>query len=213
MKFVPIILLCIILLLTSCGQVPSAESIDVEDTSVADTASATTTTAADQSVTSGTKHTNASGTTTGGADNVVVSMDWGDDDTTTAGSSAPTTTTTTTTAVPVATVTTVASGMHLPAAGFSLDGKLQVAQASAKGNLVTLVFRNATQKFETDRDSSTVTYVCLDKAGKELATGQFSPGRIHAGKEGDAISVTVPSGTEELRLTAFDIEYWTDGFH
>ncbi len=221
MKYCLTVLLCLILLLgtVACGrgQKPVSES------STPDTSTTTTTTDADlPDVTQGDAPTTsgAATTTTAAHGDNVVTMDWGDDTTvpgsTSAATSASSTTTattmTTTTAVPIATKTTTAAGVRLPAIGFSLDGKLQVAQASASGNVVTLVFHNATSKWETDRDASTVTYACFDKAGNELTTGKLSPGRIRAGNDSVALMVTVPDGTEELRLTAFSIEYWSDGF-
>ena len=147
-----------------------------------------------------------------------VTVKWDDlfgSDTTTSKSTGSTTTasTTTTTVVPVATSTKVVAGVRLPSKGFSLDGKMQVAKASISGNVVTVVFHNATAKYESDRDTSTCTYVCLDKDGKELATGTVSPGRIRAGKDGEPLTVTVPAGTAEFKFTSFDIEYWSDGFH
>ena len=200
------------------GSLPESEPSDSSATTIpgADDPTSVGTTSA------GAKSTKSTTKATGGDNVVSFDFDWDDIDTTAPGGKTTTTastkktTTTTTTAVPIVTQTTKASSkestMILPTAGFSLDGKMQVKSATVSGNIVTLVFHNATKGYESDRDNSYCTYTCFDKDGKELVTDKLYPGRVNAGQDSEPVKIEVPQDTAEFRLTEFKIEYWTDGW-
>lgn len=133
-------------------------------------------------------------------------------------------TTTTTTAAPTRPTTTVAppvqeevQNVALPAAGYDMDGKgrikVQKSEVKKEGGkqYALITFANVSKesgKVWIIPEYSKVQYACYDKNGAEIAAGTMPVGAL---EEGDTITckVELPAGTEELKLTGHNFEYWT----
>lgn len=107
--------------------------------------------------------------------------------------------------------------VSLPAAGYDMDGKgrikVQKSEVKKEGDKQYALITFANVSKESGKawiipEYSKVQYACYDKNGAEIATGTMPVGAL---EEGDTITckVELPAGTEELKLTGHNFEYWT----
>ena len=96
----------------------------------------------------------------------------------------------------------------LPATGYDPDnkGRIQLAEISRNGNVVTVAFKNKSATWVPD-ETTTIGYTCTDADGKVLETGEYYLGYI---KCGETISnqIVLPADTAALTFTGATITYW-----
>ena len=172
----------------------------------------------------GTTTQNAGGTTTQNGTTTTVNGD----NTTTTTTVKGATTTTTTTKKPT-TTTTVAppqqeeiKNVKLPAAGYDPDGKGRIVieksevKTENKKKVAYITFVNQSNKTGQKwiiPEYSQVTYACYDKKGNEVKGSGDNFGIMFVGslEVGDKVtcSFEIPDGTEEVKITGHNFEYWT----